>query len=75
MGRELQPRITEKYLKLSELEDGKFYRCRLSKKEVLLNFLTKDLNENATSYGITYYSETSGYFQTHFPTDYQLSNI
>ena len=64
-----------KYLKLSELEDGKFYRCRLSSKEVLLNFLTRDLDNNPTSWVINYYSDITGYFQTHFPVDYQLQKI
>ena len=34
MGKELAPKI--KYLKKSELKEGKFYTCRLSGKEVLI---------------------------------------
>ena len=62
----------KKYLKLEELEDGKFYYCRLSKKEVLLDFNTKDLDGNPTSYAIKYYNEIAGYYSTDFPVDYQL---
>jgi len=65
----------KKYLKLSELEDGKFYRCRLSKNEVIAVANTKDLEGNATSWCITFYSDILGYYQTHFPNDYQLEEL
>lgn len=64
-----------KYLKLEELENGKFYKCRLSDKQVLLSFSTWDASQKPTSWTIKYFCDRNGYYQTDFPVDYQLSEI
>jgi hypothetical protein len=66
---------SKKYLKLEDLENGKFYKCRLSGKQVLLNVATWDAQNRPTSWNIKYFSDESGFYQTDFPVDYQLSEI
>lgn len=61
-----------KYLKVEELEDGKFYYERLSKKEVLVTIFG---TEPSKTVQFTYYSETSNFFNINFPVDYQLAEI
>jgi len=64
----------KRYLKLEELENGGFYKCRLSGLCVLVNISFLE-NGSVNCCVASYYEDKLGYYDTMIPSDYQLEKI
>lgn len=62
-----------KYLKVEDLENGGFYRCRLSGNQVVVHITFNDKTVNVIN--ASFYSERQGYYSSMIPTDYQLFKV